>query len=295
MTYQIFSDSSCDLNEEEAALNSINVVPFYISIDGKTYKKEIVEIGVHKFYESMVEHPNTFPITSTPSSADYINAWTPYIEKGIGILNICITAKFSGSYNAALNAKNMLLEDYPDAKIEVVDSIVDTVLQGLVALEASKLQREGKSLEENAEILNNIRSSGRIIFTCGSMDYLIHGGRVGKVLKLVVGALKIRPMIILQDGEIFPFGMARSRKSSQEKIIKKAESYFKESGENPADYEFVIGYGYDYHEALEFKEKVLESMHGYSNINNIPVRQIGAAIGVHTGPYPLGLAFVKKG
>lgn len=294
MAYQIISDSSCDLTKELIEGNNIHVVPFYISFDEENYFKENEEIHVHEFYQKMVDNPEIFPKTSLPSIEDYVDAFTPYLKEGKDIICICITTKFSGSYNSATSARDILLDEYPDAKIEVIDATVNTVLQGLLVLEAVKMRDAGYSLEENVENINRMKETGRIIFTVGNMDYLIHGGRVGKVMKVAVNALKIRPMIILKEGEIFPFGIARSRGRSIQKIIDKMKNHFDEIGESPDDYEIVVGYGYDYDEAVQFREKVLESLKTYSNKKEVGIFQIGAMIGVHTGPFPLGIGLIKK-
>lgn len=294
MAFQIISDSSCDLPVETIKEKNIDVVPFYISFEEGVYFKENEEIGVHEFYQKMIDNPEIFPKTSLPSIEDYIEAFTPYVKEGQDIICICITTKFSGSYNSAMNAKEVLLEDYPKANIAIVDATVNTVLQGILVLEVCKMRDAGLSFDETLANIERIKETGRIIFTVGNMDYLIHGGRVGKVMKVAVNALKIRPMIILKEGEIFPFGVARSRKKSIQKIIEKTKSHFEETGENPDDYEMVIGYGYDYEEAVAFREEIENSLKEYSNKTNLEIYQIGAMIGVHTGPYPIGIGLLKK-
>lgn len=294
MAYQIISDGSCDLSNEIAKEKNIHVVPFYISFDGERYFKENEEIKVHEFYQKMIDNPDVFPKTSLPSIEDYVEAFTPYVSQGVDIICICITTKFSGSYNSAIAARDILLEDYENARIEVIDATMNTVLQGIYVLEAVKMRDAGYSFEEVIRELERIKETGRIFFTVENMDYLIHGGRVGKVMKLAINTLKIRPLIVLKEGEIFPFGIARSRRKSIDKIIDKTMSHFNEIKESPDDYEFVIGYGYDIEEAKEFKEKILKALQTISNIKDMDIYQIGATIGVHTGPYPLGLGVIKK-
>lgn len=294
MAYQIITDSSCDLSPELVKEKQLHVVPFYISFDEENYFKENEEIKVHEFYQKMVDNPDVFPKTSLPSVEDYMDAFTPYLQQNMDIICICITTKFSGSYNSASTARDILLEDYPDAKITVIDATVNTVLQGILVLEAVRMKEDGLSYEEVIEEIDRIKGTGRIIFTVGNMDYLIHGGRVGKVMKVAVNALKIRPMIILKEGEIFPFGVARSRKKSIQKILEKTKAHFKEINESPDDYQIVIGYGYDYEEAVEFRRELLESLQTYSDVQNVDIFQIGAMIGVHTGPYPLGIGLIRK-
>ncbi|SHK62780.1 EDD domain protein, DegV family [Hespellia stercorisuis DSM 15480] len=126
--YQIITDGSCDLGEEWAEKLGVEVVPFSVSLDGETYRKEIEEIGVREFYEFMVKNPKVFPKSSLPSVQDYIEVFTKYAKQGIPMICICITAKFSGSFNSAMNAKEIVLEECPGAQITVVDSMVNTVL-----------------------------------------------------------------------------------------------------------------------------------------------------------------------
>jgi len=101
-------------------------------------------------------------------------------------------------------------------------------------------------------------------------------------------------MILMQEGEIFSSGVARSRKKSIDKLFVQIADYFKKNNLNADDYEIVVGYGYDYEEAKDFRDRLLESMKEYSNKTQIDMYQIGATVGVHTGPYPLGVGFVKK-
>ena len=294
MEYKIISDSSCDMDGECAKKYGIEVIPFYVSFDGENYKKEIEEISVRQFYQQMIDTPTLFPKSSLPSTQDYIDAFEPHVKRGEAIICICITTKFSGSYNSALNAKSIIQETYPECKIEIMDSTVDTVLQGIFVREAAKMKADGLSLEENIANLEKIKSTGRIIFTVGGMSYLVHGGRVGKLMGLAASTLGIRPLITLKEGEIFPSGIARSRKKSMARVVDLVKEHFQKSGESPEDYEIVVGYGYDYDEAVEFRDIMIQSINTYSHINSMDIYQIGATIGVHTGPYPIGIGLLRK-
>lgn len=79
MSYQIFSDSSCDFSPEMAKENNLFVVPFFVSFNGETYLKENVDIEIRSFYDQMVENPKVFPKTSLPSVQDYVDAFLPVI------------------------------------------------------------------------------------------------------------------------------------------------------------------------------------------------------------------------
>lgn len=297
MDYRIVTDGSCDLPPELCRSKDIDVVPFYVSFDSENYMKEIVDMPIRKFYEQMVEDPTTFPKSSMPSVQDYVDVFKPVVEAGKAVICICITTKFSGSYQSAMNAKEMLLENYPDARITVMDSTVDTVLQGLFVLEAVKMYEAKLPYEKVIEELESIKSTGRIFFTVGNIDYLKHGGRIGKLAGLAGSVLGIKPLITLKEGEIFPSGVSRSRKKSLEKVFELLWQYLQEVNAVSGEYSICVGYGYDIAEAEEFRKRAVSFLNekGYA-ITDMELQkyQIGATISVHTGPYPLGFGVLRK-
>ena len=294
--YHIISDGSCDLPSELVQEKNITVVPFYVSFDDEHYQKEIVEIGIRDFYQQMVDRKGVYPKSSMPSVQDYVDVFLPLAEEGIPAICICITTKFSGSYQSASNAADIVKEEYPDARIAVIDSTVDTVLQGQYVLEAVELRDSGMSYEEAVARLEEIKKTGRIFFTVGDMEYLQHGGRIGKVAAVAGSVLGIRPVITLKQGEIFPSGIGRSRKKTTEKSLELLVNYLEKSSLGPECYSISVGYGYDIEEGKVFRDHVLDTLQkkGFA-VKEIPTYQIGATISVHTGPYPLGLGVIEKG
>ena len=292
--YQIVSDGSCDLDQSLVEQYQIHVVPFYITKDGITHQKEIEEIGIRDFYQFMVDHKDIFPKTSMPSVEDYITTFRPILENGDDIICICITTKFSGSYNSANTAKQMLEEEYPHQNITIIDATVNTVLQGLLVIQACQMRDLEYSYEKTIEIINDIKSTGRIFFTVGNFEYLIHGGRIGKVAGVAAKTLGIKPLIVLKDGEIFASGVTRGREKSKRKIIENTIQHFKELNVDPKTYAFCVGYGYDKEEGEKFRNDLFESLkQAFPNFQeDILLQQIGATIGVHTGPYPIGVGIL---
>ncbi len=294
--FHIISDGSCDLPVELVQEKNITVVPFYVSFDDKHYLKENVEIGIRDFYQQMVDRKGVYPKSSMPSIHDYEEAFLPFAKAGMPVICICITTKFSGSMQSALNARALVLEKYPQAEITVIDATINTVLQGQYVLEAAALRDSGVSYEDTVSRLEKIKSTGRIFFTVGNMEYLKHGGRIGKVAALAGGVLDIRPVITLKQGEIFPSGIGRGRRRTTQKALELLLEYLEESSLGIECYSLAVGYGYDYEEGISFRDHALSVLQekGYA-IKEIPVYQIGATIGVHTGPYPLGFGIIEKG
>lgn len=293
--FHIISDGSCDLTVAFAEEKNVTIVPFYVSFDDEHYERENVDIQIRDFYQQMVDRKGVYPKSSMPATQDYVDAFLPWVEKKVPVVCICITTKFSGSMQSALNAKNIILEDHPDAQITVIDSTINTVLQGLYVQEAIRLRDAGYGYEDAVKRLEEIKSTGRIFFTVGDMEYLQHGGRIGKVASVAGSVLGIRPIITLKQGEIFPSGIGRGRKRTFEKSLELLLNYLTENQYTPENVSLCLGYGYDIEEGADCARIALEELHKRGLMfETVPTFQIGATIGVHTGPYPLGFGVIEK-
>ena len=241
-TYRIITDGSCDMPASLAEEKRVTVVPFYVTMDEKTYIKENVDISKTDFYKWMVENKGCYPKSSTPSVQDYLDVFTEAAEAGEDVICICITRKFSTSFESAQMAADMLAETHPGCRVTVINAMVNTVLQALLVLEAVKLRDKGVDYDECVRRVKAARPSGRIFFTVGSIDYLRHGGRIGKLAGIAGTILGIRPLITLKEGEIFPAGITRSRQKSIEKVealaldYETAEQFGHQNGHNHAQH-----------------------------------------------------------
>ncbi len=290
MSFKVITDGSCDLTDELIENNNIEVVPFYVSMDSVHYYKEKEEIGIMDFYQQMVDNPNIYPKTSMPTSVDYENVFNKYASLGIDMICICITTKFSGSFNSANQAREEVLKNYPNIKIEVIDATINTCIQGLLVLEVCRMERNGLSIEEAVNYTNSIKETARIFFTIGSLDYLRHGGRIGKLKGLIAATLKIKPLIVLKEGEIFSDGVAFTKNQSIVKVYKNCVKFFNDNKLDYHDYNFIIGTGINHEDYEKLKSKLISAFPDAA----FPFGQIGATIAVHTGPYPIGVGIIKR-
>lgn len=295
MKFGIVTDSSCDLPESYTMKEGVTVVSFYVSFDGENYLKEGKEAGITEFYQKMADNPDCYPKTSMPSVQDYIDAFLPLVKQGLPVLCICLTKNFSGSMQAAVNAKEEVEEEFPQAKIEVVNSQLVTALQGLFVKEAVKLRNQDVDLEIAVEALKKIRHTGQIFFTTKDLKYLEHGGRIGKAACLAGSMLNIKPILRFCDAELGSTELCRGRKKSLHKIIEKFVDYVEKEKIDLNEYTLVTGVGLMVPEFETFQEDLRKSLKekGY-HVETWETMQIGATIGVHTGPYPMGLGILKK-
>lgn len=292
--YTIISDSACDLFDDYTTENNVEIVPLYVTFDGETYYKERKEVDHHEFYRQMVEE-GAYPKSSLPSIQDYMDAFLPSVKNNTPVICICISTLFSGSFNSAMTARDELLDDYPDAKITVLNSMQNTVSQALFVNEAVRMRNAGVPYETTIANLDKLKDLGRIFFTIESMDYLKKGGRVGKMTAVIGNTLNIKPLIILKNGELNVGGICRTRKKAKIQMMNLCKKHFAENGLKTEDYYFSIGAGYDFTEAEEYRKEV-ENELGVTCLEHMQSFQtrIGAATACHTGPYAIGIGIMPK-
>ena len=272
-----------------------DAMTFKIAMMVVNYMKEGVDISVEDFYQMMADRAGTFPKTSMPSVQDYVDVFEKYAKDGVPVLCICLNAAFSGSIQSAMNAKNQILEDYPEAQIEVVDSEEVTALQGMFVEEACRLRGAELDLKEAVKLLEEIRPTGRIFFTTNDLDYLQHGGRIGRAAATIGNVLKIKPMIEYVNKELVSAGVSRGRKKSLQSVIDKAKAYIEADHIDLKEYRIGLECGLDKEEFGKFEEQVKAAFRDYEGeIKRFEVFHVGATIGVHTGPYPTGIALLKR-
>lgn len=286
-SYKIFSDSACDLPSAYTTQYDIGIVPYSVSFGDEKYYKEILELKPADFYQKIVSQ-HIFPKTSLPSIQDYIDAFEPVLKSGKDIICVCLTEKFSGSYQSALNAKNILSENYTDRTIEIIDSRQATGGQGLLLYEMAQMQLACYPLQKVVIEAKKLRDTAKINFTVESLDYLQKGGRIGKAGALAGTILNIKPIIEMTQGELHPAGKVRGFKKALKTIIDITE---KEIGAEAEKYRLCIISAQKMENAMELK-KALQQNTKY-DILEIPF-QVGVTIGAHAGPTALGICYIKK-
>lgn len=288
--YEIFSDGACDIGKERQKEYGISLIPFYVSLDHEKYFKEIEEISLDKYYTYMTEH-KAYPKTSLPSVQDFIDAFRPVLKEGKDIICTTITPSLSSSLQSATTAKMMLEEEFPDAKIYVINSWNITGSQALILMEMARMKKDGKTIDEVANYVEKAKIDARIHFMVGDLSYLEVGGRIGKIAALSGSILKIKPLIILKNGEINVGGVVRSRKKGLSKLVELTKTHFKTTGEDPKNYIGLIGTTNVWDDVPEFEEDMKK---GVPQMEFIKPFQIGATVASHTGPGTIGVCFVKK-
>jgi DegV family protein with EDD domain len=222
MTVKIVTDSVSDISPAIADELGIAVVPLNVVFGSKIYRDSI-DLTTDEFYEKL-RHSQTLPTTSTPPLQTFIEVYDRLAEETDEILVITIARKLSATGESALKAIESM-----DSKcrVEVLDSQMALMAEGLLVITAAKAARDGASLDEILKIAeqNIPRIQTRMAFD--TLEYLKRGGRIGKAKALMGSMLKINPILGIRDGEVFPFGQERSRTKAIDRLYEFVMSYSK--------------------------------------------------------------------
>ena len=285
--FAIVSDSSCDIGLEAAEKNEIVIVPFEVTFDGKKYFKENIDILIEEFYRT-IRAEDVYPKTSLPSIQAYSDTFREVLENGQDVLCFCLTSKFSGSYQSAYNAKELLEVDYPNRKIVVMDSQLCTTVQGALVLEAARMRRDGLSLDEIVKKCEKMRTMSKVYVTFDSLSYLQKGGRIGKVGAVVGSLLSIKPVIVFMNGELNPHSKIRGRKKAAQKCMSLINEDILDE-----KHKYIVTFMHsdEIGEITEIRDEMVNE-HGYPNAG--PVSYLGVTIGSHSGPGSVAIGYMIK-
>ena len=216
---------------------------------------------------------------------EFVAQFRPYLEKGVDILYIACGSKLSGSINVFELAKEQLLEDFPDRKLIGIDTLSATGGEYLMAIKAAELAKEGKSVEEVAEFLNNDKINYQYAATVDDLKYLKNAGRIKGAKAFFGNIMGVKPILVSgADGNNIAVKNARGTKASLEELFN-----FVKENINDKTTKVLVGQGKAEASALKLKERITTEL-------NLPVEEfiIGPIIGTSCGPGVVMVSFYGK-
>lgn len=286
MSYVLVSDATLDLPLDLLNRFGIEVVPMAFTLDGEEILHYPDERNMtnEEFYQALKD--GKMSSTSQINPMTYVDFMKPILEDGKDILYICFTSGLSGTYQSALVAKEMLLEDYPERKIEVVDSLCASAGQGYFVYLAALEKEKGLSLEELKTWALTYRSRIAHWFTVDDLFHLQRGGRLSFAEAMLGSALKIKPIISVDEkGALYTENKVRGNKKAMDYMIQKMKDTMDETQTT-----IFVAHGDAEERANDFKDRILEQ----TPAKEIIITKIGPIIGSHTGPGMLAILFLEK-
>jgi DegV family protein with EDD domain len=273
----IVTDSTSDLPPSLAAKYGICVVPQILIMGDRTWR-DGVDIDPPTFYELLQSSP-TFPSTSQPSAAQFVEVFTTLAEEAEGVLAVLISDELSGTLNSARAAA----ESLPEIPIEIVDSRAASMQLGLIVLAAARAVAGGAGLTEAAELAREMVPRAQVYFVVDTLEYLHRGGRIGAASRLVGSALNLKPILQVQDGLVTPVTRVRSRRKALDTTMGLLAEQI------PVDSRVHMSV---LHVAAPDEAAQLQSqLEGCFQPVEMVETECGPVIGAHTGPGTVGVAF----
>jgi len=278
MAIKVVTDSTSDLPADVAESLGIEVVPLNIHFGSDVYKDR-VNLMPDAFYDKLI-NGDVLPTTSQPSVGEFIDVYERLGSDADGIVSVHISEKLSGTMNSARLASQQANADCP---IEVVDTFQVSMGVGICAMEAAEVANSGGNMNQVILAARNAVTRSQCFFMLETLEFLQKGGRIGKAQALIGNLLKIRPMLMLQEGEVHPLGRERTRRKGISKLVDTVEELAPISG-------LAVMYSTEPDEAQTLAQNVSKFMiEGREPM----MLQIGPVIGTYAGPDTLGIALIS--
>lgn len=285
MNIVIMTDSASDLPRTEAERLGIEIIPLNVSADGKEYRDR-VDLAPEQLFREMREGKHFR--TSQPSVGAFEEAFRKHAEAGRSCLYIGFTSELSGTYQSAVLARNLVLEEHPDFELELIDSRCASAGLGLVVLHAAEMAAKGAGLKEIAADVRWRAGHMEHIFTVDNLEYLQRGGRIGALSAFIGSLLQIKPILHVEDGKLVPLEKVRGKR----KVLPRMVELMGERAPGAQLDRQLIGicHGDDLETANELKAMIAER-YGCSRFF---VTMIGATVGAHAGPGTVSVFFLNE-
>ena len=274
---KLVTDSVSDLPPGVVKDLEITVIPLHVHFGYETYKDR-VDLSSEGFYHKL-EHGSTFPSTSAPSPGLFAEVFDDLAMKCNQILGVFVSRKLSATYDAAVQGAKLMKRK---CQVEIVDSALGIMGQGLLVMEAAKKALAGASISELVSMISGNIQRMHVRVSLDTLEYLARGGRIGKVQAFLGSMLRMNPIIGIKDGVAFPFARVRSRAQAVDWLCDFASKFEKVKA-------LAVEYGTNAAEAKALAERIA------SMFPKVPmyISNVSPVIGTHTGPNVLSVTVME--
>ncbi|MBR5126641.1 MAG: DegV family protein [Oscillospiraceae bacterium] len=281
MSYQIITDSCCDLTEQQLQQWNVHCVPLTVMYKGESHSNFSDAPAVKAFYDEL--RAGVTATTAAANPEDWASRMEPILKGGEDILIIAFSSGLSTTCQSAFIAAKELREVYPERTIHVVDSLCAALGQGLLVYHACRKRDEGMGIDELHQWVESHKLNICHWVTVDDLAHLKRGGRISATTALVGTMLNIKPIIhVDNDGHLINISKVRGRKAAMDLLSTRM-------GETCTDFDTAfIAHG-DCPEDAAALEALIREKHG---VKNVITGYVGPVIGAHTGPGVLVVFFM---
>ncbi len=279
--FVLITDSGSDLSPAMAEEYGVTVVSLGAELEGEPVDTKSLE-GLKAFYDGMREAKETKTFAANAEQFDEV--FEKAVSEGNDILYLGFSSALSGTYAASLIAKDLVLEKYPDIRIECFDTKAASLGQGLVVYYAAMMKQNGAGIDEILAFLTDFAPNMCHRFTVDDLVYLKRGGRVSSTTALVGTLLSIKPILHVSDeGKLISLRKARGRKAAVQGLFEDMKAL----AVDPAEHTVFISHA----DCMDDAKALADMIEKEFAPKKIVIGDIGPVIGAHSGPGTLALFF----
>ncbi|HHR3332022.1 TPA: DegV family protein [Streptococcus pyogenes] len=283
MTFTIMTDSTADLNQTWAEDHDIVLIGLTILCDGEVYET----VGPNRIssdYLLKKMKAGSHPQTSQINVGEFEKVFREHAKNNKALLYLAFSSVLSGTYQSALMARDLVREDYPDAVIEIVDTLAAAGGEGYLTILAAEARDSGKNLLETKDIVEAVIPRLRTYFLVDDLFHLMRGGRLSKGSAFLGSLASIKPLLwIDEEGKLVPIAKIRGRQKAIKEMVAQVEK-------DIADSTVIVSYTSDQGSAEKLREELL----AHENISGVLMMPLGPVISAHVGPNTLAVFVIGQ-
>ncbi|ABF34783.1 TPA: DegV family protein [Streptococcus pyogenes] len=283
MTFTIMTDSTADLNQTWAEDHDIVLIGLTILCDGEVYET----VGPNRIssdYLLKKMKAGSHPQTSQINVGEFEKVFREHARNNKALLYLAFSSVLSGTYQSALMARDLVREDYPDAVIEIVDTLAAAGGEGYLTILAAEARDSGKNLLETKDIVEAVIPRLRTYFLVDDLFHLMRGGRLSKSSAFLGSLASIKPLLwIDEEGKLVPIAKIRGRQKAIKEMVAQVEK-------DIADSTVIVSYTSDQGSAEKLREELL----AHENISDVLMMPLGPVISAHVGPNTLAVFVIGQ-
>jgi len=238
-----------------------------------------VDIQPDEFFKRLAT-AKEMPSTSQATPVMFQEIYEELLGKGYDLLVVTISSKLSGMYSSAMQAKEL----FPDANIEVVDSLTGTMTIGFSLMEVFKAIQGGATLQECRKVAENALANTGALFSVDTLEFLHRGGRIGGAQKFLGSALKLKPILEVIEGRFEGLEKVRTRAKSLDRLV---DLTLDRIGDRRP-----IKVAALHADAEQVAQDLIDKIQSRVETELTVVASVSPGVGVHLGPGTVGLTFL---
>lgn len=282
-----FTDSNSEIWYDKVDALGLQYISMPYTLDGKEMGYDLGKTHDFKNFFDRIKQ-GAMPKTSALSPDNYVDIFEPFLKDGHDILYVHFSSALSATFEFMRTAIEELKQKYPNRTIKTVDTLNISLGAGIIAYEAAKLHKAGKSDDEVIAFVEKFRNEMGVYFVVSSLQHLKRGGRISGAQATIGTMLGVKPILkVGKDGKLSSF----SKASGMKKAIVDLVERLKNEGSEVTKYPIGILHADAEADALTLKTKIIEAI---GNDCEIWLQSVGPTVGTHCGPGTLGLAFHAK-